>query len=204
MLQWCLTAICSSLTRCSAWISTPLVASITGLVLVQSGCGHPASRCWSRWDSGGCLGTQYIVARPHTQKGCFLWSALRGSLPSIDRSPRASFPQALGTASDLWWHYNDVIMGAIASQITSLTVVYSTVCSNPDQRKHQSSASLAFVPGIHRWPVNSPHKWPVMRKMFSYDDVIMGQLKHWTLVRISHINNDCTVAISKHYQYAKR
>ena len=47
-------------------------------------------------------------------------------------------------------HYNDVIMITIASQITSLTVVYSTVYSNADQRKHQSSASLAFVWGIHR------------------------------------------------------
>ena len=70
-------------------------------------------------------------------------------------------------------HYNDVIMGAIASQITSLTVVYSTVYSGADQGKHQSSASLAFVWGIHRGPVNSPHKWPVRRKMFSFDDVIM-------------------------------
>ena len=47
-------------------------------------------------------------------------------------------------------HYNDVIMGAMASQITSLTIVYSTVYSGADQRKHQSSASLAFVWGIHR------------------------------------------------------
>ena len=70
-------------------------------------------------------------------------------------------------------HYNDVIMGAIASQITSLTIVYSTVYSDADQRKHQSSASLAFVRGIHRGPVNSPHKWPVTRKMFPFDDVIM-------------------------------
>ena len=53
-------------------------------------------------------------------------------------------------------HNNDVIMGAIASQITSLTIVYSTVYSDVDQRKHQSSASLAFVRGIHRRPVNSP------------------------------------------------
>ena len=64
-------------------------------------------------------------------------------------------------------------MGAIASQITSLTIVYSTVYSDADQRKHQRSASLAFVRGIHRGPVNSPHKWPVMRKMFPFDDVIM-------------------------------
>ena len=47
-------------------------------------------------------------------------------------------------------HYNDVIMGAIASQITSLTIVYSIVYSDADQRKHQSSASLAFARGIHR------------------------------------------------------
>ena len=70
-------------------------------------------------------------------------------------------------------HYSDVIMGMIVSQITSLTIVYSTLYSDADQRKHQSSASLAFVRGIHRGPVNSPHKWPVTRKMFPFDDVIM-------------------------------
>ena len=70
-------------------------------------------------------------------------------------------------------HYNDVIMGAIASQITSLTIVCSVVYSDEDQGKHQSSASLAFVWGIHRGPVNSPHKWPVKRKKFPFDDVIM-------------------------------
>ena len=70
-------------------------------------------------------------------------------------------------------HYGDVIMGAIVSQITSLTILYSTVYADADQRKHQSSASLAFVWGIHRGPVNSPHKWPVTRKMFPFDDVIM-------------------------------
>ena len=70
-------------------------------------------------------------------------------------------------------HYDDVIMNAIASQITSLTIVYSIVYSDAHQRKHQSSASLAFVRGIHRGPVNSPHKWPVTRKMFPFDDVIM-------------------------------
>ena len=73
-------------------------------------------------------------------------------------------------------HYDDVIMSAIASQITSLTIVCSIVYSAADQRKHQSSASLAFVWGIHRGPVNSPHKWPVTRKMFPFDDVIMNCL----------------------------
>ena len=71
-------------------------------------------------------------------------------------------------------HYDDVIMGTIASQITSLTIVYSTVYSGADQSKHQSTASLAFVWGIDRGPVNSPHKWPVTRKMFPFDDVIMN------------------------------
>ena len=70
-------------------------------------------------------------------------------------------------------HYNDVIMGAIASQITSLTIVYSTVYSDADQSKHQSSTSLAFVRGIHRGPGNSPHKGPVTQKMIPFDDVIM-------------------------------
>ena len=65
-------------------------------------------------------------------------------------------------------------MGAMVSQITSLTIVYLTIYSGADQRKHQNSASLAFVRGIHRWPVNSPHKWPETRKMFPFDDVIMS------------------------------
>ena len=69
--------------------------------------------------------------------------------------------------------YCYVIMGAMASQITILTIVYSTVYSIADQRKHQSSASLAFVRGIHRWPVNFPHKGTVTRKMIPFDDVIM-------------------------------
>ena len=77
------------------------------------------------------------------------------------------------THSSKMTHYGDVIMGAIASQITSLTIVYSIVYSDADQRKHQSSVSLAFVRGIHRGPVNSPHKWPVTRKMSPFDDVMM-------------------------------
>ena len=62
-------------------------------------------------------------------------------------------------------HYCDVIMGAMVSQITSISSVCSTVCSCAD-KKNQSSASLAFVREIHRWPVNSPHKWPVTQKSF--------------------------------------
>ena len=78
----------------------------------------------------------------------------------------------VGIMTTLISHYSDVI-SAMASQIASLTIVYSIVYSGADQRKHQSSASLAFVRGIHRWPVNSPHKWPVLLKMFPFNGVIM-------------------------------
>ena len=87
-------------------------------------------------------------------------------------------------------HYGDVIMGTMVSQITSLTIAYSTVYSGADQRKHQSSASLAFVRGIHRGPVNSPHKWPVARKMFPFDDIFM---EHRHLPRYLICNYCCAI-----------
>ena len=90
-------------------------------------------------------------------------------------------------------HCIDVIMTTMVSQVTSLTFVYSTVYSDADQRKHQSSASLALCVGNSPGPVNSPLKGPVMRKMFPFDDVIMQQpwlcygnpLTHWG--RVTHI-----------------
>ena len=93
-------------------------------------------------------------------------------------------------------------MSAMASQITSLTIAYSTVYSGADQRKYQSSASLAFVRGIHRRPVNSPHKGPVTRKMFPFDDVIMYKYSHmyashklWTIYQC-WVYNFCLLAQS--------
>ena len=97
-------------------------------------------------------------------------------------------------------------MGAIASQITSLTIVHSTVYSDADERKHQRSASLAFVLGIRRGPVSSPHKWPVTRKMVPFDDVIMGMVQWlclsrcstWIIIRI--VTNCSMVFIAKQDQ----
>ena len=66
-------------------------------------------------------------------------------------------------------HDRDVIMSATVCQTTWVSIVYSTVCSGVDQRKHQGSASLAFVRGIHRWPMNSPHKGPVTLKMLPFN-----------------------------------
>ena len=56
-------------------------------------------------------------------------------------------------------------MNVLASQVTGVSIVCSTVCSGADQRKYQSSASLAFVGGIHRWASYT--------EMFPFDDVIM-------------------------------
>ena len=113
-------------------------------------------------------------------------------------------------------HCSDVIMNTTASQITGLKIVYSTVYSGTDQRKHQSSASLAFVRGIHRGPVNSPHKGSVTRKMFPFDDVIMNsnvacvKNSRWyhleslsTLLALCGENHRSTVALVSSFMLAE-
>ena len=96
------------------------------------------------------------------------------------RPVAATMSLEIPTAHNMLWgvgnDYNNVIMSTMASQITSLTIDHSTVYSGANQRKHQSSASLAFQRGIHRRPVNSPHKGQVTRKMFQFDGVIMVQV----------------------------
>ena len=92
-------------------------------------------------------------------------------------------------------------MGTIASQITSLTIVYSIVYSDADQRKHQSSASLAFVRWIPPGPVNSPHKWPVPRKMFPFDDVIM--LEYISRTFFHHNFNSLEISFGFHPSRSK-
>ena len=75
------------------------------------------------------------------------------------------------TNSTLQWRHNE--LDGVSNHQPRDCLLYSTIYSRADQRKHQSSASLAFVWGIHRWPVNSPHKGSVTRKMFPFDDVII-------------------------------
>ena len=77
-------------------------------------------------------------------------------------------------------HYSAVIMNAMSYQITSVSSIYSTVCSGVDESKHQSFALLALLweeftddQWIPRWPVNSPHKEQVTRKMLPFDEFIM-------------------------------
>ena len=103
--------------------------------------------------------------------------------------------------TNLLKHYDNVKMGTIASQITSLTIVYSTVYLDTDQSKHQSSASPAFVWGIHRGPVNSPHKWTVTRKMFPFEDVIMKS--QWSLISpLSSRTVFSDLALSCHHSWS--
>ena len=100
---------------------------------------------------------------------------------------------------------NDVIMSTMATQITSLTIVYSTVYSGEDKKKHQSSTSLAFVRGIHRWPVNSPRKAPVTRKKFPFDDVIMQyfQMNFHNTLRPRQNGRHCVDNIFKRVSWMK-
>ena len=89
-------------------------------------------------------------------------------------------------------------MGVMAYQITSLTIVYSTDYSGANQRKHQSSASLAFVRGIHRRLMKSPHKWQVTRKMFPFDDVIMSHMcrrVHDSLWNVKFLLSDWSIIL---------
>ena len=106
-------------------------------------------------------------------------------------------------------HHNDVIMSSMASQITGVSIVCSTVWSDADQRKHQSSALLAFVRGIHRWPMDSPHVRPVKRKMFPFDDVIMWEMPppqvffmKWKTARISI--NSVKYYVSEYFSVIRR
>ena len=79
-------------------------------------------------------------------------------------------------------------MNMMAPQITGIPIVCSTVCLCADQRKHQTSASLAFVRGIHRWPVDFPHKRPEKRQMVPFDnDFKVRCLGHQQIVK--HISN---------------
>ena len=81
-------------------------------------------------------------------------------------------------------------MGAMASQITSFTIVYSTVYSGADQRKHQSSKTLAFARGIHRWPVNSPHKCPVTQQMLTSSLISLPSFLEYYLFNVAYMLRD--------------
>ena len=104
-----------------------------------------------------------VLAPDHQQPPCWLdydkivpWIVSNNT--NIAFQPQIqSYNEVIKSAT----RYSDVRMSAMASQITGISTVCSVVCSGAHQRKYQISASLAFVRGIHRSPVDSPHKWPV-------------------------------------------
>ena len=97
-------------------------------------------------------------------------------------------------------YYIDVIMSAFASKLTSLAIVYWTEYSGADQRKHQTSVSLAFLKWIHRWPVNSPYKGPVTWKMSPFDDVIIH--RKWIPSQIHYrVGHSCLIRQVKNMTY---
>ena len=105
-------------------------------------------------------------------RSCYVVGYPRGGVTNpISFVP--SFSQFLSKLSNSWLPLQWRIMSAIASQITGVSIVCTPVWSGADQWKHQSSASLAFVMGIYRWPMNSPNKGPVTRKMFPFDNIII-------------------------------
>ena len=71
-------------------------------------------------------------------------------------------------------HYSDAIMGAMASHTTGVSIIYSIIFSGVDQRKYQTSASLAYVRETHWWPTEFPQKGLATQKMLPFDDVIMS------------------------------
>ena len=98
-----------------------------------------------------------------------------------------------------WNHCNNVI-SAVASKITGVSIVCKTVSTGSDERKHQSSASMAFLRGIHRWPVKSPHKKPLTRKMFPFEESdIFVSLKCSNLQDRSDVKVDLAVFITRNY-----
>ena len=131
-------------------------------------------------DTGTRSGYQFtsnIYKYISSNEKCHIWSEFQWNLfeCTIDNTllmVQSMVPNRRNLCTK-YSHYNDVTMSAMASQITNLTIVYSAVYSGADQGKPQSSALLAFLRGIHRWPVNSSYKWPVTRKMFLSDDLIM-------------------------------
>ena len=115
-----------------------------------------ANLCWlSKWWFYSC-NTASSKAQPHWTWTCSLYTDT-AMLKWLHIQPS-------WTGNSV--HYCDVIIGAVASQITGASIICSTVCSGADQSEHQSSSSLAFARGINRWPVVSRHKGAVTWKAF--------------------------------------
>ena len=130
-VPWCMSASLTSGFRWSGWRGKTSPAS--------QFCVSGKRPIWAHQTGGSprnALFSHYFAIHFHSHWICPWWYEINAKELMPSRRP----------------HYNDVIMNTMASHITSLTIIYSTGYSGADERKHQSSASLAFVRGIHRWP----------------------------------------------------
>ena len=190
--------------NCYLWIAGSLVVEkvtlITySLMIMPYDVISIGPHCFRQWLKWLYLGHNELMAsyKLNQSSQVLMWKYSRNFCLSVRFYWNTEVPHAFC----LIIHYGDVIMGMIASQITSLTIVYSTIYSDADQRKHQSFSSLAFVCGIHQRPVNSPHKWQVTRKMFPFDDVIMhrGHIQCsqlWSSIRSGNLVFYCNISLA--------
>ena len=135
-----------------------------------------SSECYDVFNQWTVCTTACSGLQQRKHKGPHYWPLVGANRRLKGPAMRQMFPClhiTMPVVPQIIHHYNDVIMCAMASQITNLTIIYATVYSRRGSKKTSKLRPLAFVRGIHRWPVNSPHKGPVMRKLFPYDDVIM-------------------------------
>ena len=144
---------------------------------------HSSSQCWPRsMSSYGATRPQWVKVSEllcqYTSITQFIFILITwyrgGAFYPSDAS--LSYAHVEITKWCIWVHYSDVTMRLMTSSINIVSSICSTICFGGHQRKHQKSASLVFMRGIHRWPVDSPHKGPITRKMFRFDDVLVKHM----------------------------
>ena len=174
MLTWPQCNVCVYLTNTS-WPSDAIWCHRFGSTLVQEmasylmATSHYLNQCWVIigeifWHSPGSNFTVSFQLLLHIRSLKIILFTITATSPRGQMGWNYTLTiDATSPRGQMSWNqnYSDVIMSTMASQITSLSIVYLTIYSGADQRIHQSSVSLAFVRGIHRWTGNSPHKGPV-------------------------------------------
>ena len=124
----------------------------------SAGCTAALSRDYTDVSRRLCGHSQLSVASPEYSLWLHLYS---------ETNQQRKFNNELLTS--LQWHHNE---HDGVSNHQSHDCLLNRLFRRRS-KKHQSSASVAFVRGIHRWPVNSLHKWPMTRKILPFHDVIM-------------------------------
>ena len=140
------------------WVRNKQIHMLITDILVWRCLQGNAKRSTYVWETGWC-----VIGKYSFMTGILCESVVSG-VPQGLLNYRSPFvyvmvwcrQNTVRSSAKMWkaiccmWHYSNFIMDAMVSQITGVSIVYSTVYSGTDSRKHQSSASLAFVWGILR------------------------------------------------------